>query len=85
VDALDASAGRVVQLARAGWARAVERARAVREWNVRMLIGHLVATRQAYCALLEGASAADLIPFVRPFRGTRRTTARRCHSTGTAH
>jgi uncharacterized protein (TIGR03086 family) len=63
MDALDASAERMVELVgQVGpgqWSGPTPCA----EWNVRTLVGHLVATRQAYRALLGGASAADLIPF----------------------
>jgi uncharacterized protein (TIGR03086 family) len=31
------------------------------DWNVRTLVGHLIAMMQGYCALLRGAPAAELL------------------------
>lgn len=65
MDALDASADRAVELAgqvgQGQWGEPTP----CSQWNVRTLVGHLIATRQAYCALLAGASAADLMSFAR--------------------
>jgi uncharacterized protein (TIGR03086 family) len=63
IDALDASAERMVELAGRVGPEQWREPTPCTEWNVRTLIGHLIATRQAYCALLEGAPAADLMSF----------------------
>ena len=63
MDALDASAERMVQLVRQVEPEQWNDPTPCSKWNIRTLVGHLVATRQAYCALLSGAAAAELISF----------------------
>ena len=64
MDGLDASGERVVELV--GQVRPDQwyEPTPCTEWDVRTLVGHLVATRQGYCALLDGGSAADLMSFI---------------------
>jgi uncharacterized protein (TIGR03086 family) len=64
MDALDASAERVVELVGQVRPEQWSEPTPCTEWDVRTLVGHLIATRQAYCALLDGASAADLMSFI---------------------
>lgn len=59
MDALDASADRVVQLVEQIGAEQWDHSTPCSEWNVRTLVGHLIATMRGYGALLEGAPAAE--------------------------
>ncbi len=60
IAALDASAARVVQLVenvdRSQWSRATPCA----DWNVRELVGHLIATMRGHVDLLHGGPVSDL-------------------------
>ncbi|WP_216870735.1 TIGR03086 family metal-binding protein [Modestobacter excelsi] len=64
IAALDASAARVVQLVgqvdRSQWSRATPCA----DWNVRELVGHLIATMLGHVDLLHGAPASDLATLI---------------------
>ena len=64
MDALDASAERVVELVGQVRPEQWSEPTPCTEWDVRTLVGHLIATRQGYCALLDGGSAADLMSFI---------------------
>jgi uncharacterized protein (TIGR03086 family) len=59
MDGLDASAERnmrlVAQVRQEQWSNPTP----CTEWNVRTLVGHLIAGRHGYCALLKGAPAAE--------------------------
>jgi len=59
MDALDASAERVVELAGQVGPEQWNHPTPCTEWDVRTLAGHLIAGMQGYCALLKGASAAE--------------------------
>jgi uncharacterized protein (TIGR03086 family) len=59
MDALDASSERMVELVGQVGLEQWSQPTPCKEWNVRTLVGHLIATRQAYCTLLEGAPAAE--------------------------
>ena len=60
IAALDVSAAQVLDLVglvrRSEWSRPTPCA----DWNVRELVGHLIATMQGYVDLLHGAPASDL-------------------------
>jgi uncharacterized protein (TIGR03086 family) len=60
IAALDASAARVVELVRrvdrSQWSQATPCA----DWDVRELVGHLIATMRGYVDLLHGGPASDL-------------------------
>jgi uncharacterized protein (TIGR03083 family) len=60
IAALDASAARVVQLVdqvdRSQWSDATPCA----DWDVRELVGHLIATMRGHVELLHGGPASDL-------------------------
>ena len=60
MDALDASAERVVQLVGQVRPEQWDNPTPCTEWNVRTLVGHLIAGMQGYCELLNGAPAAKL-------------------------
>jgi len=64
MDAVDASAARVVELVGQVRPEQWSEPTPCTEWDVRTLVGHLIATRQGYCALLAGGSAADLLSFI---------------------
>jgi len=62
--ALDASADRIVQLVgrvdRSQWSHGTPCA----DWNVRELVGHLIATMRGYVDLLHGAPATELTALI---------------------
>jgi len=60
MDALDASAERVVQLVGQVRPEQWDNPTPCTEWNVRTLVGHLIAGMQGYCELLNGAPATKL-------------------------
>jgi len=60
MDALDASAERVVQLVGQVRPEQWDNLTPCTEWDVRTLVGHLIAGMQGYCELLNGAPAAKL-------------------------
>jgi uncharacterized protein (TIGR03086 family) len=64
MDAVDASAERVVELVGQVRPEQWSEPTPCTEWDVRTLVGHLIATRHGYCALLDGGSAADLMSFI---------------------
>ena len=59
MDALDASAERVVELVGQVRPEQWNDPTPCTEWNVRTLVGHIIVGMQGYCALLKGASAAE--------------------------
>jgi uncharacterized protein (TIGR03086 family) len=61
LEAHDASVGRVMELV--GRVRPEQGGNPTpcSGWNVTTLVGHLIATMQGYCALLQGAPAAQLL------------------------
>jgi len=61
MDALDASAERVVELAGQVRPEQWNNPTPCTEWNVRTLVGHLIVNRQGCYALLKGASAAEYV------------------------
>jgi uncharacterized protein (TIGR03086 family) len=60
MDALDDSAERNVELVAQVGAEQWNSPTPCTEWNVRTLVGHLIAGRQGYCALLQDAPATKL-------------------------
>lgn len=62
LDAHDASAGRMMELVGCVRPEQWSNSTPCSDWNVRTLVGHLIATMQAYCALLQGAPAAQVLP-----------------------
>jgi uncharacterized protein (TIGR03086 family) len=60
MDALDASADRVVELVGHVGAEQWNDPTPCSDWNVTTLVGHLIAGMQGYCALLNGAPAATM-------------------------
>jgi len=60
MDALDASAQRVVELVGQVRPEQWDNPTPCTEWNVRTLVGHLIAGMRGYCELLNGAPAAEL-------------------------
>jgi uncharacterized protein (TIGR03086 family) len=60
MDAVDASGQRVVELVGQVGPEQWDNPTPCTEWDVRTLVGHLIAGMQGYCALLNGASAAEL-------------------------
>jgi uncharacterized protein (TIGR03086 family) len=64
MEALDASAERMLELVGQVRPEQWSEPTPCAEWDVRTLVGHLIATRQGYSALLDGASAADLLSFI---------------------
>ena len=60
MDALDASAGRVVELVGQVRPEQWDNPTPCTEWNVKTLVGHLIAGMQGFCELLNGAPAAKL-------------------------
>jgi uncharacterized protein (TIGR03086 family) len=60
MDALDASAQRVVELVGQVRPEQWNDPTPCTEWNVTTLVGHLIAGMQGYCELLNGAPAAKL-------------------------
>lgn len=60
MDALDTSAERNMRLV--AQVRQEQRSNSTpcTDWNVRTLVGHLIAGRHGYCGLLNGAPAAEL-------------------------
>jgi uncharacterized protein (TIGR03086 family) len=60
MDALDASAERVVTLVGQVGPEQWKNPTPCTEWDVRTLVGHLIAGTQGYCELLKGAPAAAL-------------------------
>jgi uncharacterized protein (TIGR03086 family) len=61
MDALDASAKRVVELVGQVGPDQWSNATPCTEWNVRVLVGHLIASMQGMCELLKGAPVAMYI------------------------
>ncbi len=57
LDALDASTERVVELVGQVGPEQWNNPTPCTEWNVRTLVGHLIAGSQGYCDLLKGAPA----------------------------
>src|SRR5215472_1418991 len=73
MDAVDASAARVVELVGQVRPEQWSEPTPCTEWDVRTLVGHLIATRQGYCALLAGGSGAYRQPPGRRHRGESAT------------
>jgi uncharacterized protein (TIGR03086 family) len=60
MDALDASAERNLELVAHVRPEQWDNPTPCAEWNVRSLVGHLIAGRHGYCALLRGAPSTKL-------------------------
>ena len=61
MDALDAAAGRAVELVGQVGPEQWDDPTPCTEWNVRTLVGHLIVARQGCCALLKDAPAAKYV------------------------
>jgi len=61
MDALDASAQRVMELVALVGPEQWDNPTPCTEWNARTLVGHLIVGMQGYCALLNGGSATEYV------------------------